>query len=152
NKPAFSVQYHPEAAPGPPGQSGQQPGQQPGGQSGEPGSGAQAAADALNAAAQAQAQAVRAGRSQGRSGRGLRGEGLAERSEEGGTVVSQAKAYQALPETSRDGDDDWGALPPQLARDLVEGRRETISGEYREMVETYFRVIAERSRQQEASP
>jgi hypothetical protein len=41
---------------------------------------------------------------------------------------------------------EWGKLPPKLARDLMEAQREGVSGEYRAMVETYFRVIAERAR------
>ena len=41
---------------------------------------------------------------------------------------------------------EWGKLPPRLAKDLMESQREGVSGEYRHMVETYFRVIAERAR------
>ncbi|MCX7886289.1 MAG: hypothetical protein N3B01_03400, partial [Verrucomicrobiae bacterium] len=37
---------------------------------------------------------------------------------------------------------DWGKLPPKLARDLMESAHEGIAGEYREMVELYFRAIA----------
>jgi hypothetical protein len=42
---------------------------------------------------------------------------------------------------------EWGKLPPKLARDLMEAQREGVSGEYRAMVETYFRVIAEKARE-----
>jgi hypothetical protein len=41
---------------------------------------------------------------------------------------------------------DWARLPKKLAHDLLEGSRENVSPEYREAVETYFRVIAERAR------
>jgi hypothetical protein len=41
---------------------------------------------------------------------------------------------------------EWGKLPPKLAKDLVEGSRESVSSEYRNQIETYFRVIAEQSR------
>ena len=41
---------------------------------------------------------------------------------------------------------DWGKLPEKMARELIEGRREKVPAEYREMVETYFRVIAEKAR------
>lgn len=40
---------------------------------------------------------------------------------------------------------DWAKLPPKVAQDLMEGRREKISPEYRAAIETYFRLIAEKS-------
>ena len=40
----------------------------------------------------------------------------------------------------------WGKLPPKLARDLLEARHRKVAEEYRRMVETYFRVIAEKAR------
>ena len=39
-----------------------------------------------------------------------------------------------------------GKLPPKLAEDLSKAKTETVPGEYREAVETYYRVIAEKSR------
>jgi hypothetical protein len=41
---------------------------------------------------------------------------------------------------------DWGKLPKKVAEELSQGQRETVSGEYRNQVETYYRVIAERSK------
>ena len=41
---------------------------------------------------------------------------------------------------------DWGKLPKKVAEELSQGQRETIAGEYRNQVETYYRVIAERSK------
>lgn len=41
----------------------------------------------------------------------------------------------------------WGKLPPQTARDLSEGSRQELDGDYRRMVESYFRAIAERSKE-----
>jgi hypothetical protein len=41
---------------------------------------------------------------------------------------------------------NWGRLPPKLAEEINKGLSETISGEYREAVETYYRVIAEKAR------
>jgi hypothetical protein len=44
---------------------------------------------------------------------------------------------------------EWGKLPPAMQRDLREARQETISDEYRQQVDAYFRAIAERSRQEQ---
>lgn len=41
---------------------------------------------------------------------------------------------------------DWGKLPPKLAEQLSKGRSESIPAEYREAVETYYRVVAEKSK------
>ena len=41
---------------------------------------------------------------------------------------------------------DWGRLPPKMAEEINKGLSETIPGEYREAVETYYRVIAEKSK------
>jgi len=40
----------------------------------------------------------------------------------------------------------WGKLPPKLAEDINKGLSENIPGEYREAIETYYRVIAEKSK------
>jgi hypothetical protein len=42
---------------------------------------------------------------------------------------------------------DWAKLPPKLAQGLLEAQREGTAAEYRSMVETYFRVIAEKARE-----
>lgn len=41
---------------------------------------------------------------------------------------------------------DWGKLPKQMADQLTQGQQEGIAGEYRNQVETYYRVIAEKSK------
>jgi hypothetical protein len=41
---------------------------------------------------------------------------------------------------------EWGMLPKKLAEQLTRGRTDDISDEYRDAVETYYRVIAEKSR------
>jgi len=41
---------------------------------------------------------------------------------------------------------DWGKLPKQMAEQLTQGQREGMAGEYRNQVETYYRVIAEKSK------
>ena len=43
----------------------------------------------------------------------------------------------------------WGKLPPKLARDLINSQHEGVSGQYREMVEMYFRAIADKAREKQ---
>jgi hypothetical protein len=40
---------------------------------------------------------------------------------------------------------DWGRLPPRVARDLRDSLREGTPGEYRDQVNAYFRMVAERA-------
>ena len=40
----------------------------------------------------------------------------------------------------------WGKLPPKMAEDLSKAQSEGIAGEYRDAVQTYYRVIAEKSK------
>ena len=42
----------------------------------------------------------------------------------------------------------WGKLPKKVAEQLSQGQREAVAGEYRNQVETYYRVIAERAKKQ----
>lgn len=124
---------------------------------GEPGAASSAtpssASGLLGAAAASQARSLR----QARSGEGLvpsrspSSEGFAVVSRGGAAVLGQvgpvAVALPAREEQQEPEDLDWGKLPPKLARDLLEGRREKVAEEYRAMVETYFRVIAEKARE-----
>ena len=56
-------------------------------------------------------------------------------------------AHGALPDDKgRNG--EWGKLPKQMAEQLTRGQNENIAGEYRHQVETYYRVIAEKSKKQ----
>ena len=108
------------------------------------------ATEALAAAASAQAAAARAARADAAT---LAGPGgmpgqtpmsMAESQTGRGAAVRAAPlAPGPLPAALPPDHRDWGRLPPRLAQDLVEGRREPVSEEYRRMVETYFRVIAE---------
>jgi hypothetical protein len=41
---------------------------------------------------------------------------------------------------------EWGKLPKKVAEELSQGQRESVAGEYRSQVETYYRVIAEKAR------
>ncbi len=143
------------AASGQPGQSGQpgddanQPSDAPSQSS--PASGSSpaesgAAADAISAAAQSRAREI------ARS----RGSSTSPSSDPSGTnfadllggaaVEGGAASLDALPPLGQMKKEDWAKLPPKIARDLLDGRREKISPEYRRAIETYFRLIAEKSR------
>ncbi len=126
---------------------GQAPGEGPPGQPGP-------AQQAAESAAQSQQQAMSQQRSQGQPGRGQPGRqpGQAPFSQapgagKGAQVESGPLGQGELPEGLMLRPGEWGKLPPRLARDLLEARREGVSGEYRQMVETYFRVVAERARE-----
>jgi hypothetical protein len=108
-----------------------------------------AAGQLMSAAGAAQGQAM----AQARGGPGLMpspmpfSEGYAGESKGGAAAEAVVGAFAALPEFKLAGKDrTWGKLPPKLARDLMEGRRERVAEEYRTMVETYFRVVAEKAR------
>jgi hypothetical protein len=60
------------------------------------------------------------------------------------TAAGATGVLPALPNAGAGG--TWGKLPPKMAQELSEGTREGVSGEYRSMVDTYFRVIADRAR------
>jgi hypothetical protein len=53
-----------------------------------------------------------------------------------------------LPEAD---DAEWGTLPPELVRRLNEGRRDAAPPAYRDQVERYYRLLAERARRQRES-
>jgi hypothetical protein len=124
-----------EGAPHPPGQ----------------GPGSPEAGQALASAAEAQAQSMRQGRQpgQGQAPGQMPGQmpfSNAPGTGKGASVNSGPLAEGQLPGSAVLKPGEWGKLPPRLARDLMEAQRESVSGEYRTMVETYFRVIAERAK------
>jgi hypothetical protein len=43
---------------------------------------------------------------------------------------------------------DWGKLPKKMADQLTKGQQEAVAGDYRQAVETYYKVIAEKAKQQ----
>ena len=43
-------------------------------------------------------------------------------------------------------DEDWGKLPPKLAKDLMEGKRERVSENYRNQVQAYFQAMSSKAR------
>jgi hypothetical protein len=103
-----------------------------------------AAAQAMAAAAQAQAAAMAQSRIPGQN---PKSEGFQLNSGEGAAVQAGAMAFQNLPAIQEKAKLEWGRLPPKLAKDLMDGRREAVSGEYRNRVEAYFRAMADKSRQ-----
>ncbi len=130
-------------------QPGQQPGkgQQPGAQPGQSKEMAQAQ-QAMNSAAQAAAAAMRASRGQKPS------ENSADPTDDGpeqavsrmgSKAQADAKAYNKLAD-AKGKDGTWGKLPKKVAEQLTRGQNENVAGEYRNQVETYYRVIAEKSK------
>jgi hypothetical protein len=137
-------------------------GQQGSGQTGsgatsyQAGSPAAASPDAANRVAEAMAGALRAG---ARHASAQRASGLGQRSDQGQSSAPDRQGYAAmgsgaklvedsrlsapLPPIDQMTKEDWAKLPPQIARDLLDGRREKVSPEYRRAIETYFRLIAE---------
>jgi hypothetical protein len=114
----------------------------------EQGQGQGDAAQAMAAAAQAQAASMRQGRTPGQGQQpgqnpmsNMPGQG------KGASVQAGPMAEGNLPANVLLKPGDWGKLPPRLAHDLMEAQRESVGGEYRHMVETYFRVIAEKARE-----
>jgi hypothetical protein len=90
---------------------------------------------------QAQQEATRAARNQPPSD--------AEAQSAEGYYSAAGKASGALPQLPGATGGDWGRLRAQMARDVSEGRRDTPGGEYRAMIDTYFRVVAEQARKAE---
>ena len=118
---------------------------------GEPQPGDMAKAQsAMSAAAQAAAASMRASRSQTPSETpgGPMSQGGQQAVSKGGAQVQAAgKGHGALAE-AKNQTGDWGKLPKKMAEQLTQGRQEGIPGEYRNQVETYYRVIAEKSKKQ----
>lgn len=131
-------------------QQGQKGQQQQNGQGQESQSGQQsaqqAAQQAMADAAKAQQQSMAQARNSGQT------PGLAQDSEspgdgmQGGFKAAKAADNSNLPDVEAMWTGEWGKLPPKMAEGLLEARRENLSGEYRTMVETYFKVLAERAR------
>jgi hypothetical protein len=114
----------------------------------EPGQGQGDAAQAMAAAAQAQAASMRQGRTPGQGQQpgqnpmsNMPGQG------KGASVQAGPMGEGNLPANALLKPGDWGKLPPRLAKDLMEAQRESLGGEYKHMVETYFRVIGEKARE-----
>ncbi len=145
---------------GQPGQEGQ-PGQQgqPGqsGQQGQPAQGATPSQLAYNRAllqraAALQSESLRQARARSANaqtpGRVMSSEGLTQSESQGASVEGAPLAYKKLFESAAEIDTtiEWGKLPPKMAKDLMEARREKVAEKYRHMVEIYFKSIAEKGR------
>ena len=109
--------------------------------------GMQGALDALLAAAAEQAAAMRRARAGDSmaSGPGAEVEGVRPGGGDGAQLSSREVAAGQLPLAAARSGGVWGKLPEKMARELMEGMREDAPPEYREMIEIYFRVIAERA-------
>jgi len=112
------------------------------------------AARALEAARQAQQQALRQGRGEG-PGSGQSGEGQSAGAGQSGTglgrVGGAARAggggdFAALPELGGLRDANWAKLPPKLAQELRDAQANGVSGDYRVLVDAYFKALAEKAR------
>ena len=125
----------------------QKPGQQAGQQPGQGKEMAQAK-QAMNSAAQAAAAAMRASRGQKPSENSTdpQDDGPEQAvSRMGSKAQGDGKAYNKLADAKGKAG-EWGKLPKKVAEQLTRGQNENVAGEYRNQVETYYRVIAEKSK------
>ncbi len=136
------------------GQQGQQA--QQGNQQGQPGQqgkqGQQSAAqNAMQQAAQAAQASMRQERSESSSTKpgSLLAANQSDKSMGGAKADGTAMDVKALPNSSGLKRGDWGRLPKKLAEQLTKGSQEAVPGEYRQAVETYYRVIAEKTKKRQ---
>jgi hypothetical protein len=104
----------------------------------------QSLAQAMSAQSSAMSQARNANQMPGQN---PVGQGLQLNSGGGAAVTAGNIPYNKLIDMNRISEEDWGNLPKQMAKDLMEGSQEEINGEYSQQVKTYFRAIAELARQ-----
>ncbi|MFM8470709.1 MAG: hypothetical protein ACKODH_12225, partial [Limisphaerales bacterium] len=113
------------------------------------------AARALEAARQAQRQAAQAGRGEGQgtgqTGAGQQAAGAGNGSTGvgrtgGATRAGGGDVVAALPELGELRDANWAKLPPKLAQDLRDAQANGVAGDYRVVVEAYFKAVAEKAR------
>jgi hypothetical protein len=108
------------------------------------------AARAVAGAAAAQARATVRARAEGQGGGGEPGDapfGRTPGAGRGASVEGGEAGEAALPRALRRLGGDWGRLRALQAENILEARREAVPAEYRDMVETYFRVLSERARE-----
>ena len=102
----------------------------------------------MTAAAQAAAAAMRANRGEGQTQQpgGPTSQSELQAVSKGGVEANATGvAYGQLAEVTSKGG-EWGKLPKKVAEQLSQGQQETMASEYRHQVETYYRVIAEKSK------
>ena len=131
---------------GQPGQPGQQPGKP--GEGGQPGEAKSPSQSPLAQAAQAAADAMRQNRADSSSTQpgSLVGSNQSDKSMGGAKAEGTALAAGNLPDAAGLKRGDWGKLPKRLADQLTKGSHEAIPGDYRQAVETYYRVLAEKAK------
>ena len=128
---------------------GEQQGQQ--GQDGQPGKagdGKSASKSAMAQAAQAASDSMRKSRAENSSPQpgSLLSGSQSDKSVGGAKAEGTAMNVKDLPNANGLKRGDWGKLPKKLADQLTKGSQESIPGEYRQAVETYYRVIAEKTK------
>ncbi len=131
------------------GQDGQQQGQQgQDGQQGQQGDGKSASKSAMAQAAQAASDSMRKSRAENSSPQpgSLLSGSQSDKSVGGAKAEGTAMNAKDLPNANGLKRGDWGKLPKKLADQLTKGSQESIPGEYRQAVETYYRVIAEKTK------
>ena len=107
------------------------------------------AQQAMQAAAQANAAAVRSSRSGSPADQpgSTMASGTQQAFSKGGARANgDPMAHGAMPNLKPAQAGDWGKLPKKVAEQLSQGQRENVSPEYRNQIETYYRVIAERAK------
>ena len=99
-------------------------------------------------AAQAAADSMRKSRSESSSPKpgSLLSGSQSDKSLGGAKAEGTAMNAKDLPNANGLKRGDWGKLPKKLAEQLTKGSQEAIPGEYRQAVETYYRVIAEKTK------
>ena len=113
------------------------------------------AARAIEAARQAGQQAMRgngAGQGAGQSGAsagasGSEGSGQSAMGRTGGASRAGGTGeFAALPALGELRDADWAKLPPKLAQELRDAQQNGVAGDYRSVVEAYFKALADKAR------
>jgi hypothetical protein len=71
---------------------------------------------------------------------------------QGGSKLADPDAAGKLPDLVNTKKSDWGKLPPKMAEALTKAQHEPVSDEYRESIDMYYRVIAERAKKSQEAP
>ena len=132
-------------------QQGQPNGQQQQGQANAASDAMAQAQQAMSAAAQANAASLRSSRTQNQSAQpnGTLAQGEQQAASKGGVNANAGQTPRsAVPELKAAQVGDWGKLPKKVAEQLSQGQQEGVAGEYRNQVQTYYRVIAERAKKE----
>lgn len=77
---------------------------------------------------------------------GKQPDGQGQQSGKGAAVAGSGQGVGQMPDRAAIKRGEWGKLPPKLAEDLLEGERNGVAPEYRDLVEAYFRAIARKAR------